>query len=186
MLGKVHTDPKPYRCEPFSLGALSLSGSGLQAHSKSFPCLVGFWTADLLQSWMSSKPVPGSPSSCCGHKMSAVDTKCQGRKALCLAPTKGHSDSTPLPRQHRHCRVTLTRFSAVWGTVWPSIVFSLTKLTFPWQQIFYPSFLDEDCRIRENCLSKLHYQFQKYSSLPKTVQLESQFSLQFSLNLNSA
>ena len=50
------------------------------------------------------------------------------------------------------------------------------KSTFSPKSIFYPRFLNEDGRIREKRLSKLHYRFRRrYSTLPKTVLLESQY-----------
>ena len=39
---------------------------------------------------------------------------------------------------------------------------------------FLPLFLNEDGRILKNGLSKLHYQFRRYSTLTKTFLLESQ------------
>ena len=36
-------------------------------------------------------------------------------------------------------------------------------------------FLNEDGRIREKHISKLHYRFRRYSTLTKTVLLESQY-----------
>ncbi len=47
--------------------------------------------------------------------------------------------------------------------------FSPQKITFSPQSIFNPLFLNEDSRIRKNRLSKLHYRFQRYTSLIKTV-----------------
>ena len=49
------------------------------------------------------------------------------------------------------------------------------KSTFSPQSIFYALFLNEDGRIRGKRLSKLHYRFRRYSTLPKTVLLESQY-----------
>ena len=49
------------------------------------------------------------------------------------------------------------------------IFFSQQKSTFSLQSIVYPLFFNEDGRIRERRLSKLHYQFRRYSTLPKTV-----------------
>ena len=40
---------------------------------------------------------------------------------------------------------------------------------------FYPLFLNEDGRFLKNGLSKLHYRFRRYSTLTKTVLLESQY-----------
>ena len=40
---------------------------------------------------------------------------------------------------------------------------------------FLPLFLNEDGRIREKGLSKLHCRFRRYSTLTKTVLLESQY-----------
>ena len=45
---------------------------------------------------------------------------------------------------------------------------------FP-QSIFYTLFLNEDGRILKNGLSKLHCRFRRYSTLPETVLLESQY-----------
>ena len=53
--------------------------------------------------------------------------------------------------------------------------FSPQKCTFSQQSIFYTLFLNEDGRILKNGLSKLHYRFRRYSTLPKTVLLESQY-----------
>ena len=53
--------------------------------------------------------------------------------------------------------------------------FSTTKCTFSLQSIFYPLFLNEDGKIREKRLSKLHYRFRRYSTLTTTVLLESQY-----------
>ena len=50
-----------------------------------------------------------------------------------------------------------------------------TKCTFSQQLIFYQFFLNEDGRILKNGLSKLLYQFRRYSILTKTVLLESQY-----------
>ncbi len=47
--------------------------------------------------------------------------------------------------------------------------FSPQKFTFSPQSIFCPLFLNEGGRIRKNHLSKLHYRFQSYSNLIKTV-----------------
>ncbi len=41
-----------------------------------------------------------------------------------------------------------------------------TKIAFSPQSIFYPLFLNEGSRTRKNRLSKLHYRFQRYASLP--------------------
>ena len=49
------------------------------------------------------------------------------------------------------------------------------KSTFPQQSIFYPLFLNEDGRILKNSHSKLHYRFRRYSTLLKSVLLESQY-----------
>ena len=49
------------------------------------------------------------------------------------------------------------------------------KCTFSPQSVFCPLFLNEDGRILKNCLSKLHYRFRRYSTLTKTVLLESQY-----------
>ena len=49
------------------------------------------------------------------------------------------------------------------------------KCTLSQQSIFYPLFLNEDGRISGKRLSKLHYRFRRYSTLPKTVSLESQY-----------
>ena len=40
---------------------------------------------------------------------------------------------------------------------------------------FYPLFLNEGGRILKNGLSKLHYRFRRFSTLTKTVLLESQY-----------
>ena len=53
--------------------------------------------------------------------------------------------------------------------------FSPQKFTFSPQSIFYPHFLNEDGRIREKRLSKLHYRFRRYSTLPKAILIESQY-----------
>ena len=50
-----------------------------------------------------------------------------------------------------------------------------TKMHFFPQSIFYPLFLNEDGRIRGKRLGKLHYRFRRYSTLLKTVLLESQY-----------
>ena len=55
------------------------------------------------------------------------------------------------------------------------IFFPPQKSTFFPQSIFYPLFLNEDGRIREKRLSQLHCRFRRYSTLPKTVLLESQY-----------
>ena len=52
---------------------------------------------------------------------------------------------------------------------------SLQKCTFSPQSIFYPLFLNEDGRIRGKRLSMLHNRFLRYSTLPKTLLLESQY-----------
>ena len=46
---------------------------------------------------------------------------------------------------------------------------------FPHNRFLYPRFLNEDGRIREKRLSKLHYRFRRYSTLTKKVLLESQY-----------
>ena len=51
------------------------------------------------------------------------------------------------------------------------------KIQFRPQLIFYPLFLNEDIKVRENRLSKLYCRFRRYAILPKLVQqlpLESQ------------
>ena len=53
--------------------------------------------------------------------------------------------------------------------------FSLQKCTFSPHSIFSPLFLNEDGRVLKNGLSKLHYRFRRYSTVPKTVLLESQY-----------
>ena len=53
--------------------------------------------------------------------------------------------------------------------------FSPQKSTFSLQSVFYPLFLNEDGRIRGKRLSKLHYRFRRYSTLPNTVLLESRY-----------
>ena len=55
--------------------------------------------------------------------------------------------------------------------------FSPQICTFPPQSIFYPLFLNEDGRILKtwNGFSKLHHRFRRYSTLTKTVLLESQY-----------
>ncbi len=45
--------------------------------------------------------------------------------------------------------------------------------------IFFPLFLNEGGRIKKNRLSKLHYRFQRYTSLIKSVYLESQCLLSY-------
>ena len=54
------------------------------------------------------------------------------------------------------------------------ILFPHRKPLFP-QSIFYPLVLNADGRILKNGLSKLHYRFLRYSTLPKTVLLESRY-----------
>ena len=54
-------------------------------------------------------------------------------------------------------------------------IFFPQKCTFSPQSIFYPLFLNEDGRSRGKRLSKLHYRFRQYSTLPKTILLESQY-----------
>ena len=53
--------------------------------------------------------------------------------------------------------------------------FSQQKSTFSPQSIFNPLFLNEDGRILKNGLSKLHNRFRRYSTLTRTVLLESQY-----------
>ena len=55
------------------------------------------------------------------------------------------------------------------------ILFPPQKSTFSPQSICYPLFLNKDGRILTNGRSKLHYRFRRYSTLPKTVLLESQY-----------
>ena len=55
------------------------------------------------------------------------------------------------------------------------ILFPPQKSTFSPQSICYPLFLNKDGRILKNGLSKLHYRFQRYSNLTKTVLLETQY-----------
>ena len=50
-----------------------------------------------------------------------------------------------------------------------------TKIHFSPTIDFLPLFLNKDGRIRGKRLSKLHYRFQRYSTLTKTVLLESQY-----------
>ena len=49
------------------------------------------------------------------------------------------------------------------------------KSTVSPQSIVYPLFLNEDGRIRGERLSKLHYRFRRYPTLPKTILLEYQY-----------
>ena len=53
--------------------------------------------------------------------------------------------------------------------------FSPTKMHFFPTIDFLHTFLNEDGRILKNGLGKLHYRFRRYSTLTKTVLLESQY-----------
>jgi hypothetical protein len=65
-------------------------------------------------------------------------------------------------KQHRHAEVDSSGPK-------DDFFFSPQKFTFSPQSIFNPLFLNKDSRIRKNRLSKLHYRFQRYTSLIKTV-----------------
>ncbi len=69
------------------------------------------------------------------------------------------------------------RFLCSWPTLWLTQMFLFflpRKFTFSPQSVFYSLFLNEDSRIRKNISSKLHYRFQRCTSLIKRVQLEFQ------------
>ena len=69
----------------------------------------------------------------------------------------------------------------------PSVLFLSARQNRTFRRVFltkihcFPTinflrlFLNEDGRIRKKRLSKLHYRFRRYSTLPKTVLLESQY-----------
>ena len=83
-----------------------------------------------------------------------------GGERACGPPTIGRA---PSPTDH----------AATGGTSLDAF-FLPTKNPFCPQPIDYPLFLHEDGGIGKNRLSKLHYRFQQYTRLIKTVQLESQ------------
>ena len=87
------------------------------------------------------------------------------------------------PTAEAHCRRTGARPDPGLDGLNDPCDLSQQKSTFPPQSIFYPLFLNEDGRIREKRLSKLHYRFRRYSTLPKTVLHESQYLQSYESNL---
>ena len=86
--------------------------------------------------------------------------------SLCYTDPGSHSHTTPCsPLLYSSCVHYIT-----WINSFPPQI-----STFSQQLIFYPLFLNEDGRILKNGLSKLHYWFRQYSTLTKTVLLESQY-----------
>ena len=86
-----------------------------------------------------------------------------------------------LQRDHSEARRQRRRRHSVrWYNFSPQLQFSFSP-----QLIFYPNFPIEDGIIRKIRVSKLHYQFQRYVTLTKTVQLELQ-CLQFGCKIMTA
>ena len=81
----------------------------------------------------------------------------------------------PSPGKDRDPSATLEYSTPILRYYSHDTIFSPTKMHFFPQSIFYPLFCNEDGRIRKNLLSELHYRFRRYSTLPKTVLLESQY-----------
>ena len=112
-----------------------------------------------------------------GSKFKQLTRKCKALKDREVRLSKDGED--PCAMQQRWKRIIGAECARI--TVLPVVIdsnmiyFLTTKMHFFPTIDFLPLFLNEDGRIRGKRLGKLHCRFRRYSTLTKTVLLESQY-----------